>query len=285
MSAVQLKLYLQPQGAIRRLTVDTNTTFEQFQAHVKSLYPQHVETLGFQYVDDEEDLVSFSSNNEWSSALINHVESKAGLLRVKVFPTAVRRPQPRPQCWPQRPRFFEQAPQHCQRRQPQEQDIEAYINRVAPFLRQFGIEVEREEKPEKKQEAVQSEEEQVEAFISKTAPLLKQLFGIDIEIEREKVEQPVVEKKEVPVEQPEEEIEEIIIPEDDEVVEQVYPSAPVVETKSIEQASVEVKFATELETLSNMGFTNEKLNKHLLENFNGDLVRVVNSLVQLSSKQ
>ncbi len=264
MSAVQVKLYLQPQSAIRRVTIDTNTTFEQFQEQVKSFYPEHVQTLGFQYVDDEEDLVSFSSNNEWNAALTGHAESKAALLRIKVKPTSVNRPQPQPR--PQRPWFFGQ---HCQRPQLEEKDIEAYINKAAPFL--------------------------------------KQLLGIDIQIEKEEekpqqAEQPV-EKKEAP-QQAEEQVEEIVIPED-EPVEQVYPTIespqekpveaePVVESKPVEQAPVveapvETKpveqYAEQLETLANMGFTNEKLNKHLLENFKGDLIRVVNSLVQLSLKQ
>jgi hypothetical protein len=300
MSAVQLKLYLQPQGTIRRFTVDESTAFEQFYEQVKSFYPQQVETLGFQYLDDEDDLVSFSSNHEWSTAITNHLESKTGLLRIKVRPTAVRRPRPQ-HC--QRPWFFGQHPQHCQRRQSQEQDVEAYINRVTPFLKQFGIEIEREEqKPEEKPEPSQNEEKEVEAFINNAAPFFKQLFGIDIQLEKENdnpQEQPI-EKKEEAIKQAEE-VEEIIIPEDDEPVEQVIadvePSeAPAVETKSVEKESpveskpvvqvpVEEKYSRELETLSDLGFKNDKLNKHLLNNFDGDLKRVVSSLVQLSIKQ
>jgi hypothetical protein len=359
MAAVQLKLYLHPQGAIRRFTVDANTTYEQFAAQVKSFYPERVEALGLQYVDEEEDLVSFSSQNEWSAALANHNESGAKLLRIKVQPTAVKRPQPQPR--PQhchRPCFFGQRPQHCQRPQVQEQDIETYINQAAPLLKQlFGIDVQvekEEEKPQTEQPVVRhfgivcdgcdqhnivgdrykcndckdfdycgtcfSSEEMkqshgnhtftkvtkpvhrhpFEQFFAQPAPqqpvekeeapqptmndIFKQFFA-----QAQQAEQPApqpVEKKEDP--QKQEVVEEIIIPED-EPVEQVYPTAPVVEapveTKPVEPVVETFKYAQELETLGNMGFSNVKLNKHLLENFKGDLVRVVNNLVQLSLKQ
>jgi microcompartment protein CcmL/EutN len=240
MSAVQLKLYLQPQGSIRRFTVDNNTSYEQFVAQVKTFYHERVETLSFQYLDEEDDLVSFSSQNEWNAALSNHNESDAKLLRIKVKPLAIKRPQPQPR------------PQFCQRPS-------------------FGQQCHRPRLDEK--------------YISRAAPLLKQIFGVDIEIEREeKPQESQPEKKEEAPQKQEEVVEEIIIPEDDEPVEQVYPTT----SEKVEQPPVveqEYEYASQLETLRNMGFTNEKLNKHLLDNFKGDLVRVVNNLVQLSLKQ
>lgn len=43
------------------------------------------------------------------------------------------------------------------------------------------------------------------------------------------------------------------------------------------------QFTSELDALQMMGFSNTKLNEHLLKNFNGDLDRVINSLLQLSA--
>ncbi|KAL0484123.1 ucp3 [Acrasis kona] len=45
----------------------------------------------------------------------------------------------------------------------------------------------------------------------------------------------------------------------------------------------EEQFRTNLSTLTDLGFTNEKLNIHLLRTFNGDVDRVVKSLLNLSS--
>lgn len=46
---------------------------------------------------------------------------------------------------------------------------------------------------------------------------------------------------------------------------------------------IDAPFNEELEALSSMGFDNRKLNEHLLRNFNGNLDRVITSLLQLSS--
>jgi len=69
------------------------------------------------------------------------------------------------------------------------------------------------------------------------------------------------------------------------------PSAPVyneiypqpVETVTLPERVERAQYFGELEALSLMGFDNKKLNEHLLRNFNGDLDRVINSLLQLST--
>jgi hypothetical protein len=219
MTSVQIKAYLQ--GSVRRFTVNTNTTFEQLSAQVKKFYPEHVESVAFQWLDEEDDLVSFSTNHEWKNALDSYVDLKQKLLRIKVVPNANRRPVSAPR-----------APLH--RHQP--------LN-------------------------------EIEQYVARAAPLIKQLFGVDLEIETEEVEPKTEEKQE-------EQAEEIVVPEEEN--EQVNPLVEEpVESKPVEQP---VKFAAELETLANMGFTNVQLNAHLIENYQGDLIRVVNALLQLSKQ-
>jgi hypothetical protein len=67
----------------------------------------------------------------------------------------------------------------------------------------------------------------------------------------------------------------------------LYPSVSneIVTDDILPQRVETVPFEKELETLSTMGFDNKKLNEHLLRNFNGNLDRVVTSLLQLSSMQ
>jgi len=257
MTTIQIKAYLN--NSIRRFTVNTDTTFESFQQQIKKLYPEEVSSFTFHYVDDEEDLVTFSSEHEWQSALAGHVESKAKLLRVKVRPNVEQR-QPRGQ-------FHGRGPFGFANRGPC-----GFAQRCAPKSADHG-----------------NSDHEIEKLIQHVGPILKSLFGIEVEIEREEPQKTEEKKEEVPAvekveEKQEEEIEEIIIPDDEEpVVQQVEEPVEAVQEPVVEEKKPEVPFAAELETLANMGFTNEKLNTHLLSNFNGDLIRVVNALVQLST--
>jgi hypothetical protein len=66
----------------------------------------------------------------------------------------------------------------------------------------------------------------------------------------------------------------------------MYPSAHEIATEEVLPQRVESSsFQGQLEALENMGFSNRKLNEHLLRNFNGNLDRVVTSLIQLQSMQ
>jgi hypothetical protein len=78
------------------------------------------------------------------------------------------------------------------------------------------------------------------------------------------------------------------------IVPQKQPSAPsiseiypqVSEEPILPQRSEPVEpYANMLEALQLMGFNNQKLNEHLLRNFNGNLDRVITSLLQLSAMQ
>lgn len=57
----------------------------------------------------------------------------------------------------------------------------------------------------------------------------------------------------------------------------LYPELPVSEEE------IEGEYATQANTLSELGFKNHKLNLHLLRNFNGEIDKVVNSLLSLSA--
>jgi len=69
------------------------------------------------------------------------------------------------------------------------------------------------------------------------------------------------------------------------LVTEIYPEASSFEQTILPQRTEPqpIQYAGELETLCLMGFDNKKLNEHLLRNFNGDLDRVITSLLQLSS--
>jgi hypothetical protein len=262
MSTVQIKTYNHPQGSIRRFNVDTNTTFEEFQQHAKKSYPEHIQELYYQYLDEEDDLISFSTEHEWKGALENHLLNKGKLLRIKVKPSVVRRPQPqffRQQC--QRPRCFPQFIRQQPRVAPSEHDIESIIKQYSPILKSlFGVEIEIEREPQEAEKTTAQEPQQEAVQQS------------------EQVQEQQEEKQD-------EEIEEIIINDDEPVEEkkESEPVAEVVQPEPVVETQQPSKFVQQLETLANMGFGNVKLNEHLLTNFNGDLVRVVNALVQLST--
>ncbi|KAL0478449.1 hypothetical protein AKO1_011859 [Acrasis kona] len=57
---------------------------------------------------------------------------------------------------------------------------------------------------------------------------------------------------------------------------EMYPSLPVID--------VEEQYQAQLATLFELGFKNEKLNTHLLKNYDGNVDRVLNSLLSLSNK-
>jgi hypothetical protein len=261
MSTIQIKAYVHPQGSIRRFNVDTNTTFDEFQQHIKQSYPDHIQALDYQYLDEEDDLISFSTEHEWKGALENHLLNEAKLLRIKIKPSLVRRPQPqffRPQC--QRPRCFPQFVRQQPRVAPSEHDIENIIKHYSPILKSlFGVDIEIERESQNAENLITQESHQQQEAVQQP----------------EKVEEQHEEKQG-------EEIEEIIIPDDEPVEEKKEEVEP--EPVAQEEAVVETptKFVQQLETLTNMGFNNVKLNEHLLNNFDGDLVRVVNALVQLS---
>jgi len=63
---------------------------------------------------------------------------------------------------------------------------------------------------------------------------------------------------------------------------EVYPRAEE-EVVPLPEKVESTPFQNELTALELMGFTNTKLNEHLLRNFNGNLDRVISSLLQLSS--
>jgi hypothetical protein len=269
MATMHLKVYLQ--RSIRRFTITTDTTYEQFVALFKDIYPQEVNSLLFQYVDDEEDLVSFSTQHEWENALKNHVESKAKLLRVKVRSNIPQRQQQRSA------KNLFNGPRY----------------RDGLFKQFSGLFSAR---CASQQKCGAKKEDNIEKLIEHCVPILKNLFGVEIEIKREQSQQNQEKKPEITEkiqdkkegdnieEKKEEHIEEIVIDDEAPLIEGEKEEKQVVtETfNRVEQAPV-VTYAIKLEKLKNMGFTNEKLNVNLLKTYKGDLVRAVNALVQLST--
>jgi hypothetical protein len=71
------------------------------------------------------------------------------------------------------------------------------------------------------------------------------------------------------------------------LITEIYPSVSnevvTEEPQPVLPERIEESFQSELEALRSMGFDNTKLNEHLLRNFNGNLDRVITSLLQLSS--
>jgi hypothetical protein len=59
------------------------------------------------------------------------------------------------------------------------------------------------------------------------------------------------------------------------------PSAPILEEPKVEEKMVE-RYPAHMQTLQDMGFTNIQLNRHLLNNYSGDITRVIGSLLQLT---
>jgi hypothetical protein len=229
--SVQLKVYFKPHGTIRRFNVEDSYSYDDLYARLEEYYPKNTE-LGLQYIDEEKDIVTFSSNSEWRNAVANHVELNDKLLRVIVKP--IRR-----------------LPRQCS---------SSGVQRYRPMP---------------------PVENKLEESVKRASPLVKRLFGIDIGKEDPK---PKEEESEVIVINELAEEKEPVVEKVEEIKQEVVDNHPEFPPRNDFMQPI-LKYATEQETLNTMGFTNRKLNEHLLDNYKGDIVRVVNSLVQLSLKQ
>jgi hypothetical protein len=227
--SVQLKVYFKPHGTIRRFKIEDSYSYDDLYAQLEEYYPKNME-LELQYIDEEKDVVTFSSNSEWRNAVANHVELNDKLLRVIVKP--IRR----------LPRQCSSGVQRYRRTPPVENKLEESVKRASPLVKRlFGIDLGKEDHKLK---------EELEVIVIN-------------ELAEEK--EPIVEKVE-------------------EMKQEVVDNHPEFPPRNDFMQPI-LKYAAEQETLNTMGFTNRKLNEHLLDNYKGDIVRVVNSLVQLSLKQ
>lgn len=87
MSTVSTKIYLQPTNLIRRFQINSNDLFVDFDRLVREAFGivNSEQQYTWQYQDDENDWVSFSSEGEWRDALFYHAQSDNKILRLKLI--------------------------------------------------------------------------------------------------------------------------------------------------------------------------------------------------------
>jgi hypothetical protein len=332
--SIATKIYLHPSGIIRRFSIDV-VSFEQFDRMAKEAFGILNNGINYQwqYQDDEDDWVSFSTEGEWKDALFFHEQSKGKLFKLKLIQVerpGITRPQPQQQqrhwgiicdgcqqkgivgirykcsecddfdfcstCYESKEKMnqhgnhkftkIEQPVKRCHGFNSfqdingdkvihcpiniNKQDAKAVENMLGNVLGQMGIDLEIVEEEPKPQEEIK-EEEVVQPVFEQPAPVpvdMEQSWTF-MEVQNDP-RQSVLQKKpeEAPV-QPQQ------IP-----VEVPKPVQPIPQVQP-QQIPVEA-FPQQMDTLRQMGFDNVALNRHLLNNYKGDLERVVGSLLQLT---
>jgi hypothetical protein len=330
--SISTKIYLQPAGIIRRFTIEA-VPFEQFDRLAKEAFGilNNGNQYQWQYQDDEDDWVSFSSEGEWKDALFFHAQSKSKVLRLRLTQqerTGMRRPVDNATTANQSIRHHGVVCDGCEMRgivgirhkcnvcddfdfcstcyndkeKMQKHGNHAFQTietprRGCPAFRSF-----QENGDTVLHCPIKIENQDAKAVQEALSNALNQ-FGIDVEITSEepkpevKEEKPVEEVKPEPVQETKEvkpePVQEIakpeVKPEPQPVpvdMEQSWTFMEVQSDAKVEKPSAPVQpveaYPQHMETLRMMGFENVALNRHLLNNYKGDLERVVGSLLQLT---
>jgi hypothetical protein len=70
--------------SIRRYTLPETTTHDEFKERIRQDFPAHIMNVTLQYVDDEEDYVTFSTEQEWQHAIQAFQQRGGNLFKVFV---------------------------------------------------------------------------------------------------------------------------------------------------------------------------------------------------------
>ena len=304
MSTLTTKIYVRPGNEVRRLELNPDVdTLQSIQAKLKDVHetsPLHNTTKNidflFQYLDDENEWITVTTEEEWKVALkvgaAAAIVDPRAILRIKC--NLIRRTKPvsephraPPQRFPINhlfapPQRIQARPERCQRflsrpcpfvgqcQQTQEKkesfDLDNLINSV---LGAFFVEPQ-----EKKNEDSSNKGEKVET---------EQQSKTEEKVEVNPVEDPKAESLQECEPTKEEQLDEdapIIesIPEQQERQEEVQKESEAITEDSKEQ---EFEYPAQLASLIAMGFTNEDFNKFLLRKNHGDITKVVAQLLEL----
>jgi hypothetical protein len=319
MTTISTKVYLQnvQTPLIRRFQIKTDETFDGFNRLVHEAFGINNSEFKFswKYQDDENDWVSFSSEGEWKDAIFYHTQANGKILRFQLVKEQQQTFQRPGRCHRgpfRRPehqvRHFGVRCDGCNQsgivgtryKCLECDDFDFCSSCYESKQEEHGHKFDKIERPRgrhhhftnmgfqsfkdgedtvfhcplnaeflNKFDNVQQAQEELTKMFGK--------FGVEVELatKEPKPKEEVVQNVEEPVtEQP---VQPVV---QEPVVEKV--PEPVVEAPVQPPVAEPEPFAEQLETLKVMGFENVSLCKHLLQNYKGDLTRVVNSLLQLS---
>jgi hypothetical protein len=262
MSTISIKLTIQPQETIRRFAVPSDSTLESFKQLITQYLPTDAEHH-YQYLDEENEWVSFSSEAEWKDAL-SHVEANQ-VLRIRVATKDI--PQEQAKCgefsWKQR---------HCGPK------LAMFLVLVMsyPILALLGIIAVIYHAKQNPQSSIAAVAEKLKKHRKKLALL----FIVRLLIHKPCLIIPIV----------------ILV-----LIKKAFRCfvkgrclkscrkewCQKVENKeqtiTSAQEIAEVEYEDQQQTLEALGFKNQKLNAHLLKTFKGDLGKVVNNLLKVKS--
>lgn len=307
---IPLKIYLSNQQQFRKFSIDETTSFADFLLQFKKIIgvkpienEDVVYTFRIDYADEASDwiyLSGFEDTNfnekdlEWKEAM--NTGKKLGMLNLRVAinmqETAVGK-QKRLEALKKKRQAEEE--QRRQFLQAQQKKKEEYLKRIEEQKKQHQLNW------KNKQQQSENEEYYLQSFY----PTFNGFFGL-LPMKRQNKAQLSNQssKKEIPIETTEvpskeeanekesaETSEPVISPKplEEKSVEQEEPKQdddmPIIETIPEQSSSNQQSYQepVEMETLKTMGFLNEKLNSHLLKQFNNDISKVVNSLLKLQS--
>lgn len=337
--SVSTKIYLQPAGVIRRFTIDP-VSFEEFDRIAKDAFSikNNGLTYQWQYQDEEQDWVNFSTEGEWKDALYFHEKSKEKVMRLRLTQVeqGVRRPSTVRHwgiecdgcnqsgiigirykcndcpdfdycstCYESREKMMEHkegSHTFTKIETPAASRCPAFHGNILNYLhRSCNPHVEKKEEvkpepvsqPEPVVEQIEIEEpiEEVVAPVQQIVeevkpvapqPVIAQPVDMDqswtfMELQNDPTQSQLqslhANKPVVP--QP---VQPQVVPQP------VSPQQPVFVAPQVVLPAPQYieAYPQQMQTLLSMGFTNEKLNRHLLNNYKGELERVVGSLLNLT---
>jgi len=336
-SLVSLKITLN--SGTRRLNISKQTSFEAFEDQIRGLYEVQ-SAIDWKYIDEENDEVTFSSNQEWADAIQNWPSDK--ILRIFGTPRQVQ-PQTQPQSAPQ---YSQQRGSCCSAFPTRFVVLSALLYSVfsSPLLTLIGIistlVVTYHHFPATYSNLMSHGTRHWRKlsfafglrllfscscctllFVAPVAFILYRkakrcslngcnvgqavwywLYTLKTRVQQFKDAHKINNGEDVckfacnlvqgrtctksaPQQQPESNVVPTKQPSAPEFND-IYPQINTQETAEpfvLPQRVETSQFENELSALQIMGFDNKKLNEHLLRNFNGDLDRVINSLLQLSA--
>lgn len=287
MSTVSIKLHVAKE--VRRFAIARNFAFADFHTFVcQKLVPsfkEHQPLLHYTYVDDEEDTIKITMEEEWKEAL-NYADRQDGYLALRLTRQATPA-KPAPQQHP----YYQQQQYHPyhQQRATGYAPYNACPRRFAHCAQQQACPRFAQQHQQKAQcsnpwfkilqtivkDALHHQEKEQDKKQDNNCDLesvLNDMFGKEPSAPAKQATEPAstANKTCTPVQVPEEQ---------PMVAEQVEQEQAKQEPTSNNTAKPEKDYSLELNALQSMGFNNAKFNEHLLRNFDGYMTKVIDALL------
>eukprot|EP01080_Neovahlkampfia_damariscottae_P009166 gene9166-1254_t len=289
MNPIQIKFYIG--NEIRRLTISTGTTFEEIKSKIyefalnqnSKITKEELSSLSFKYQDIEDDWVSFSSNEEWKEALSNF----KNVLKIKVHRNQnsqkvnkeknCRFGNRRPQC-----RFFSPFNfQPCE--QPKQEKCENFFANLFGKMEKESCEKECDLASFLSDENITKAKNFVQPYIGEEFTKVLEEIAQNVQQEIAKEQEKHQKEQETTKPSNPEKVEQKVEQAKEKVVEEICMDKELedkVEYPKVEETqSTEDNFDTSVQLLNQMGFSQDSVNRFLLQKYNGDIQKVIFELL------